>query len=159
YRSSLFGRAGFTVWDNSWYGGHHLPPSNGLAPGLGWWVGPRLLATLSLILATALFAALIDGRFPRRATRLASAWFALGAAIALLSCRVPFDLGLAAGLGALLLVRRGRRAAAPGLAVVCALASPVAGGFLALAAAAWWLSSGGGWFAIWLAAAALAPVA
>jgi hypothetical protein len=25
YRSSLFSSVGFTVWDNSWYGGHHLP--------------------------------------------------------------------------------------------------------------------------------------
>jgi hypothetical protein len=158
YRSDLFGRAGFTVWDNGWYGGHHLPAYSVLAPALGWLVGPRLLATLSLILATALFAALIDGHFPRRATRLASAWFALGAAIALLSCRVPFDLGLTAGLGALVLAQRRRRGPALALALLGALASPVAGGFLALAGGAWWLSRGGG-FAIWLAAAALAPVA
>src|ERR1700730_7485358 len=25
YRSYLFGREGFTPWDNAWYGGHHLP--------------------------------------------------------------------------------------------------------------------------------------
>jgi hypothetical protein len=24
YRSSLFARDGFQVWDNAWYGGHHL---------------------------------------------------------------------------------------------------------------------------------------
>jgi hypothetical protein len=159
YRSYLFGRVGFTLWDNSWYGGHHLLAYSALAPALGWLIGPRLLATLSMVIATALFAALIAGRFPERATRIASAWFALGAAIALLSCRVPFDLGLAVGLGALLLAQRGRRAAALVLAVVCALASPVAAGFLALAALAWWLSLRPGGLPIWLAAAALAPVA
>jgi hypothetical protein len=159
YRSDLFGRAGFTLWDNSWYGGHHLPAYSVFAPALGWLIGPRLLATLSMVIATALFAALIAGRFPERATRIAGAWFALGAAIALLSCRVPFDLGLAVGLGALLLAQRGGRAAALVLAVLCALASPVAAGFLALAALAWWLSLRPGPLPLWLLGAALAPVA
>ena len=159
YRSYLFGRAGFTVWDNSWYGGHHLPAYSVLAPALGWLIGPRLLATVSMVIATALFCALIEGRVPHRATRLAGLWFALGAAVALLSCRVPFNLGLAIGLGALLLAQRGRRVGAVALALVCALASPVAGGFLALAALAWWLAARGGRFALWLAAAALTPIA
>jgi hypothetical protein len=158
YRSDLFGRVGFTLWDNGWYGGHHLPAYSVLAPALGWLIGPRLLATASLVIASALFAALIAGRFPQRATRIAAAWFALGAAIALLSCRVPFDLGLAAGLGALLLAQRRRPAPALALAALCALASPVAGGFLALAALAWWLALRPGVFAIWLAVAGLAPV-
>jgi len=72
---------------------------------------------------------------------------------------VPFNLGLAIGLGALLLAQRGRRVGAVALALVCALASPVAGGFLALAALAWWLAARGGRFALWLAAAALTPIA
>jgi len=113
YRSDLFARAGFTLWDNSWYGGHHLPAYSMLAPALGALLGPQLLGALSMTIATALFAALIDGRFPARATRIAAAWFALGAAISLLANRVPFDLGLALGLGALLLAQRGR----PGLAL------------------------------------------
>ena len=130
-----------------------------LAPALSWLVSPRLLATASLVIATALFSALIAGRFPQRATRVAAAWFALGASIALLSCRVPFDLGLAAGLGALLFAQRRRSAPALVLAALCALASPVAGGFLALAALAWWLALRPGGIAIWLAVAGLAPVA
>ena len=32
YRSHLFSQLGFTVWDNSWYGGHHLPAYSVLAP-------------------------------------------------------------------------------------------------------------------------------
>ncbi|HWX75701.1 MAG TPA: hypothetical protein VNZ05_10360, partial [Solirubrobacteraceae bacterium] len=159
YRSDLFGRVGFTLWDNSWYGGHHLPAYSLLAPALGWLIGPRVLATLSMVVATALFSGLIAGRFPERAVRLAAAWFALGASIALLSCRVPFDLGLAIGLAALLCAQRGRRGAALALALLCAVASPVAGGFLALAGGSWFLAARGGVFALWLAAAALAPVA
>jgi hypothetical protein len=137
YRSDLFGRAGFTLWDNAWYGGHHVPAYSVIAPALGWLIGPRLVAALSMTIAAALFAALIDGRFPARATRIAAAWFAIGAGIGLLSSRVAFDLGLAIGLGALLAAQRERRALALALAALCALASPVAGAFLALAALAW----------------------
>lgn len=89
YRSELFGRAGFTLWDNGWYAGHHLPAYSLLAPPLGWLMGPLLLAALSMTLATAPFAMLIDGRFPARATRIASVWFAVGAAIELFACRIP----------------------------------------------------------------------
>jgi len=157
YRSELFGRAGFTLWDNSWYGGHHLPAYSVFAPALGWLLGPQLLAALSMTVAVALFAQLIEGRFPARATRIAAVWFALGAAIGLLSSRVPFDLGLAIGLGALLAAQRDRWASALVLAVACGLASPVAGLFLALAALAWALA--GRRSAALLMLAALAPIA
>ncbi len=137
YRSNLFGRVGFTLWDNGWYGGHHLPAYSLLAPALGWLIGPALLAALSMTLAAALFAALIEGHFPARAARIAAVWFAFGAGVSLLAGRVPFDLGLAVGLGALVAAQRNRRAPALVLALACPLASPVAGGFLALATLAW----------------------
>jgi hypothetical protein len=158
YRSYLLGREGFTLWDDAWYAGHHLPAYSVLAPALGWLVGPQLLAALSMTAAAALFAAVIDRRFPEPAVRVASAFFALGAAIALLSCRVPFDLGLALGLGALLAAQRGRQAPALVLAAVCAIASPVAGAFLALAAVAWALAGHRRARAVALAATALAPI-
>ena len=158
YRSSLFAHAGFSLWDNSWYGGHHLLAYSLLAPGLGALIGTRLLAALSMTAATALFALVIDGRFGAHATRLAAAWFALGASIALLSSRVPFDLGLAIGLGCLLAAQRRRAVAAPVLAVLCALASPVAGAFLALACLAWALAGGARRTALSLTVAALAPI-
>jgi len=172
YRSDLFSRVGFTLWDNSWYGGHHLPAYSILAPALGALIGPQLLAALSMVAASALFALLIDGCFPARVMRIASLWFALGASIALLANRVPYDLGLALGLGALLAARaasapgarRGRRGAALVLAVLCAFASPVAGAFLALAGVAWMLTlrAANGRPRIWPIAftlAALAPIA
>ena len=142
YRSQPVRARGFTLWDNSWYGGHHLPAYSVLAPALGWLIGPLALAAVSMTVAAALFAALIEGRFPAPAVRIAGVWFALGAAIGLLASRVPFDLGLAIGLGSLVLAQRGRRGPALVLAVVCALASPVAGAFLALAALAWALGGG-----------------
>jgi hypothetical protein len=158
YRSNLFSRVGFTLWDNSWYGGHHLLAYSVLAPGLGALIGPQPLAAISMILATALFACLIAGRFSARATRVAAAWFALGASVALLSSRVPFDLGLAIGLGALLLAQRERLAAALVLSVLASLASPVAGAFLALAFLAWGVVGPARAWPLGLTVAALAPI-
>ncbi len=159
YRSDLLARAGFTIWDNSWYGGHHLPAYSLLAPALGALLGLRLLVALSMTIAAALFALLIDGRFAPRATRIAAAWFALGAGIELLSSRVPFDLGLALGLGALLLAQRGRYGTALALTVLCSLASPVAGAFLALALLAWALAGPARAWPLALSLSALAPIA
>jgi len=177
YRSTLFSHVGFTLWDNSWYGGHHLPAYSLLAPALGAWLGPQLLNALAMVAATALFALLLEGCFPARATRIAAIWFAIGASFALLANRVPYDLGLALGLGALLVLRGasergqrsgrlaqlGRRAAALALAVLCAVASPVAGAFLALAGLAWTLTSrtANGWPRGWpivFTLAALVPI-
>ena len=159
YRADLFGRVGFTLWDNGWYGGHHLPAYSVLAPVLGWLIGPLALAAVSMTIAAALFSALIDGRFSAPAVRIAGVWFALGAAIGLLASRVPFDLGLAIGLSSLVLAQRGRRAPALALAAVCALTSPVAGAFLALAALAWALADRRRRFPPMLVAAALLPIA
>jgi hypothetical protein len=159
YRSNLFSTAGFTLWDNSWYGGHHLLAYSVLAPALGALITPRLLAAISMVIATALFARLIDGRFPARATRVAAYFFALGASVALLSSRVPFDLGLAIGLGAALLAQRERLVAALALSVLTALASPVAGAFLALAFLAWALAGPRRAWPGALVLAALVPIA
>jgi hypothetical protein len=181
YRSDEFSRAGFTLWDNGWYGGHHVLAYSVLAPALSALLSPQLLAALAATAATALFAALIDGCFAARATRSASCWFALGAAAGLLSNRVPFELGVAVGLAALLAARAtvgGRirswagAAATLALAFVCALASPIAGAFLALAALAWALADARSprgrstagrpatrWLALGIAAAALVPIA
>ncbi len=159
YRSDLFSRVGFTLWDNSWYGGHHLPAYSLIAPALGALIGPRLIVVISTIAATALFVVLIDGWFPPRATRIAGAWFALGASIAMLSSRVPYDLGFAIGLGAALAARRRRPGLALALSVLTALASPVAGAFLALAFLAWALAGPARAWPAALTVAALAPVA
>jgi len=148
YRSDLFSRVGFTLWDNGWYGGHHLPAYSLLAPPLGAPLGPQLLGALAMTVATGLFAVLVRGGFTPRAERVASLWFAFGAGIELFTNRIPFELGMMLALGALVAARRavapGRRrrgvalaALATALALLCPLASPVAGAFLALAMLAW----------------------
>lgn len=147
YRSDLFSRAGFTLWDNGWYGGHHLLAYSLLAPPLGALLGPQLLGAVAMTACAALFAALVRGGFNPRAERAATLWFAFGAGVELFTNRVPFELGLALAVAALLAARkaragrRRRRVSAAGLAVLLALlstlASPVAGAFLALGALAW----------------------
>jgi hypothetical protein len=159
YRSDLFARVGFTLWDNSWYGGHHLPAYSLLAPALGALLTPQLVAALSMTLAAALFTPLVERSFAPLAVRLAAAWFALGAGIQLLSNRVPFDLGLALALAALLAARSRRTLPAGLLAVLCAAASPVAGAFLALALVAWALAGPERLRPAALALAALVPIA
>jgi hypothetical protein len=180
YRSDLFARAGLTLWDNGWYGGHHLLGYSLLAPALGALVGVQLLAALSTVAAVALFARLAGAHAPARAARLASLWFALGASVSLLTNRVAFTLGLAFGLAALVVacaavaspsqavlsrplstsVGRGRSAGALALAALCTLASPVAGAFLALGTLAWALARAAERrLALSLTVAALVPLA
>jgi len=161
YRAWLFGHAGFAIWDAQWYGGHHLPGYSVLAPPLAHWLGPRLLGALAVVAAAALFERIAFRRFGLDAW-LGSVWFALGAAGALFSGRIPFLLGLACALACVAVLRRAwRRPLACGavaLAFVTALASPVAALFLALAGGAYWLGARRQ-LGLWVAVAALAPVA
>ncbi len=159
YRSHLFAEFGLSIWDNSWYAGHHLPAYSLLAPALGSWIGPQLLAAISMVVATGLYALVIRGRFSPRAERISALWFAIGASIALLSSRVPFDLGLAIGLGSIVAAQRGRIVGALGLALLTSLASPVAGAFLAVAMLAWALTAEHRLAPAALCVAALAPIA
>jgi hypothetical protein len=150
YRGELFSRSGFTLWDNAWYGGHHLLAYSLLAPALSAALGAQLLAALSMTAAAVLFQRLVERRFAAPGAALGATWFALGAGVNLFANRVPFDLGIALGLAALVLaappaaparVRSVRGSGAFAAALLCALASPVAGAFLALAALAWGLAS------------------
>ena len=159
YRSNLFSRVGLTLWDNSWYGGHHLPAYSILMPALGALIGPQPLAAVSMVVAVGLFGAVIKGHFPERRTRIAVAWFAFGAAVELLSNRVPCDLGLAIALAALLAAQRRHTAPALVLAVLSSLASPVAGVFLGLVFLTWAIAGPDRTRPGALTIAALAPVA
>jgi hypothetical protein len=138
YRSDLFARVGFTTWDTGWYAahGHWLPAYSLLSPALGALLGVHLLLALSAVVASVLFALIAERIFAPAAARLAAAWFALGFCVGLLSGRVPYDLGFAIGLGAVLALVAGRLVPALALALLTSIASPVAGAFLALVGAA-----------------------
>ena len=136
YRSELLARVGLGVWDAGWYGGHYLPGYSLLSPALGALIGNRLQLALCAVLAAVLFGLICERLFAPAGARVAAGAFALGVGVGLLSGRVAYGLGVVLALLALLTLLRGRTAVALALAVLCSLASPVAGAFLALVALA-----------------------
>ncbi len=137
YRVALARDQGpFTFWDGGWYGGHHTLGYSVLYPPLGALMGARVVGALAAVAAAGLFALLVERRWGYRA-RIGALWLAAGAGAWLFTGRLTFLLGVAVGLGALLAAQRGQRAVALLLAVLTALASPVAGLFLGLAGVAW----------------------
>ncbi len=138
YRSYLFAHFGMLVWDNNWYGGHHIPGYSLIYPPLAWLLGIRLVGALAVIASAALFGEIAKTAFGPD-TRLASIWFVVGAAGDLWIGRLTFALGVTFALAAVLTVLRGKSSRATALAVVLAAlstaSSPVAGLLLALAAA------------------------
>lgn len=137
YRSYLFAHFGMLVWDDNWYGGHHIPGYSLLYPPLAWLLGIRLTGALAVLASSAIFASIARTAFGSK-TRLACLWFAVGAAGDLWIGRLTFALGVTFALGAMLALLRGRGraslAAASLLAAFSAASSPVAGALLALAA-------------------------
>jgi hypothetical protein len=137
FRADLFGEEGFTIWNGQWYGGHHTPAYSILSPPLAWLLSPPLALALAAVASAALFAPLARGAFGDRSARWGSVWFGVATATLLFTSRLPFALGVAFGLAALLAVQRRRNVLAIVLAALCPLGSPVAGLFLAMAGTAY----------------------
>jgi hypothetical protein len=135
FRADLFADEGFVLWSNAWYGGFHVPGYSLLYPPLAAWLGVRLVGTVAAVVAAALFAILAERRFGERG-RLASVLFAVGVSAWLFTGRMPFLLGVAIGLGALLAAGSRRLILCGLLAALSAIASPVAGLFTGIAGAA-----------------------
>ena len=72
YRGEVFARAGLTLWDNGWYGGHYLPGYSVFAPALGALVGERLLLGLCTIAAAGLFGVIVQRVFGMAGARVAA---------------------------------------------------------------------------------------
>jgi hypothetical protein len=145
YRSELFARVGFTLRDSGWYAihEHYLPGYSLLSPALGALLGVRVVLALSAVAASVLFGLIAARVFSPAAARAAAVWFAVTFCVGLLSGRVPYDLGFAIGLGAVLALLHGRLALGLALAVLTSVASPIAGAFLALAGLGDALAEGG----------------
>ena len=143
-RAKLFGAEGFGLWNNWWYGGHHVPGYSVLFPPLAWLLTPQLVAALACVGTAAAFEALAFERFGPDAW-LGSLWFGAATASDLFTGRLTFAFGL---LPAVLERARPRsggvRWRRPASAALTALASPVAALFVALAAAAHALGPAGG---------------
>jgi hypothetical protein len=143
FRSDLFAREGFTIWNGQWYGGHHTPAYSILSPPLGHYLGPQLMGALSAVAATACATAVARRHWGAEAARWGTLWFGFGFGLWLFTNRLPFMLGVAFGAAAILALQRDRRMLAPLLAVLSAISSPVAGLFLAMGGVAYALAARG----------------
>jgi hypothetical protein len=135
YRAHLFSVDGFSIWDNSWYGGHYLPGYSLIAPALGSLLGVRWTGVVAVTLSTLIFRRLVtycDGFRVAPATVL----FALSATGDLFIGRVTFAVGVTFGLASVLAGVRGRSILSGAFSLICAAASPVAAAFLVLGACA-----------------------
>jgi hypothetical protein len=143
FRADLFGEEGFTIWNGLWYGGHHTPAYSILSPPLAWLVSPAVALALAAVASAALFGPLARGAFGEKQARWGSIWFGVGSATLLFTARLPFAIGVAFGLAALLALQRRRYGWAVVFAAMCPLGSPVAGLFLAMAGGAFALAARG----------------
>ena len=143
FRSELFGREGFTLWNGQWYGGHHTPAYSILSPPLGWILGVQVVGALSAVSSTVCFTGLARSHWGARAARWGTIWFGAGSATLLATNRIPFALGTAFGVAAVLALQRDRRVLAPVLAALSAISSPVAGLFVAMGGVAYALAARG----------------
>lgn len=144
YRVALMEHAGFLLWDNNWYAGHHMPGYSLTYPLLAAMLGMRVVGAAAVVASVAIFRRLALTLFgPRSGAGVL--WFAVGAAGDLWIGRLSFALGVTFGLAAVLALA-GQRSSS-GLrwaalwSALCAATSPVAGAFVALSAVVYALSS------------------
>lgn len=135
FRIEMFRRDGFTVWNNHWYGGHHSVGYSLLMPALGATFGAGSVALVAAVVSTsALRSLLVRVRPDPVAAGIGASLFAVAWGANLAVGRLPFQLGVAIGLVALVAWDRGRLGWAVGAAVACGMASPVAALFLGVVA-------------------------
>jgi hypothetical protein len=158
FRVELFRRDGFVFWDSQWFSGHPTLNYSVLSPVLGALTGAVALCALSGVISAALFDRLLRYQFGGAAA-IGSLWFAVSTATNLVVGRVTFALGVMFALAALLALQRRRIEIAIVCALLCGLASPVAGLFLAIATAAYGLAQKNVRTAAWITCAmGIAPV-
>jgi hypothetical protein len=135
FRARLFAQQGLGLWNNDWYGGHHILGYSVLFPAVSALLTPQLAAALAAIATAALFEPLARRHFGPHAW-LGALAFGAATAINLYTGRLALAFGALPALGAVVALDRDRPPVAAGLALLAALCSPVAALFVALAAAA-----------------------
>jgi hypothetical protein len=126
YQRSLFLGHGFTLWNNFWYAGRYaFVGYSVLYYPLAALLGIRLLAVLTVALAAGAFAVLVEREWGP-AARWPGRSFAFVWAGVVLTGEMPFALGAALALLALLAFRLGWRWTGAVLTLLVVAASPVA---------------------------------
>jgi hypothetical protein len=134
-RAKLFSAEGFGIWNNWWYGGHHVVLYSVLFPAVSSAITPQLAAAIAATATAALFEPIAHRHFGPDAW-LGSVWFGAATAVSLYTGRLTFAFGLLGAVATVFALQRRWNWAAVGLAVLTALASPVAALFAALAGGA-----------------------
>ncbi|MFL6053027.1 MAG: hypothetical protein ACJ72W_08950 [Actinoallomurus sp.] len=136
FRTWVARTAGPVAFNNQWYDGHSLPGYSVLFPPIAAVLGARITGLLACTVTTWAACRLLPG--PRDSAQV---FFRLALAIGIVGelviGQLPFALGLAFGLAALLAVMKGRSWLVLLMAACCSLASPLAGLFLLLAGLSW----------------------
>jgi hypothetical protein len=140
YRETLFARYGFTLWDDNWYAGHHLPGYSLIFPWLALALGMRVVGALAVLVSTVAFERIVVPIYGPRA-RWGAVCFAIAAAGDLWIGRLTFALGVSFAMLAVLAAVRRKPWLAAALTAVCAATSPVAGLLLALAAVSYTIAT------------------
>jgi hypothetical protein len=164
-RAKLFSAEGFGIWNNWWYAGHHVPGYSVLFPPIAALLTPQIAGGIACVGTAALFEPLVRRHFGEDAW-LGALWLGAATAVNLFTGRLTFAFGLLPAMGMALALQRQRHVLACVLAVVTALASPVAALFAALAGTAYAIGGSLGQrqrreaaFGLAAAVCALAPVA
>ncbi len=134
FRARLFDEQGFGLWNNDWYGGHHILGYSVLFPAISALLTPQLAAAMAATATAGLFEPLARRHFGPRAW-LGAVAFGAATAINLYTGRLALAFGALPALGAIVALDRDRPLTAAGLALLSALCSPVAALFAALAGA------------------------
>lgn len=140
YRVTMFHRHGFALWDSQWYGGHWTLSYSVLFPPVAGVLGVPLTEIVSAVVASWAFDRLAVRHFGS-AGRAGSVVFAVWTLAQLAIGQLPFLLGEALALTALLAASRRRWWLAAALGVASALTSPLSAAFLMIALAAWFVTS------------------
>ena len=106
-RAKLFSSEGFGIWNNWWYGGHHVPGYSVLFPPIAAALTPQVAAGLAACGSAALFEMLARDQFGEDAW-LGALWFGAGTATNLFTGRLTFAFGLLPAIASTLALSRRR---------------------------------------------------
>lgn len=133
FRAHLFGVEGFGLWDNWWYSGHEIVGYSVLFGAVSAALTPQLAAALAATGSAVLFQSLAQRHFKADAW-LGALLFGAATATDLYTGRLDFAFGALPALGAVRALDGRRPPLACALALLTALAAPLAALFAALAA-------------------------